>query len=57
MNDRWIGGTPQEVLSMRAFVVFVILMAGIGLFQTERNHCYWHGANYAIAWASCLIRF
>jgi hypothetical protein len=50
-------GALQEVLAMRALIVFIILMAGIGLVQSERNQCYWHGANSALDWASCLVRF
>lgn len=56
MIDGWTGGTPLEGLSMRVLVVFIILLVGIGFYLSERNHCYWHGADYAIDWATCLTQ-
>ena len=41
---------------MRALLVFLAIMAGVALFQSQRNHCYWHGDANWVEWVYCLIK-
>jgi hypothetical protein len=38
-------------------MVCVIVVAGIVLFQSERNQCYWHGTENWVAWVRCVGGF
>jgi hypothetical protein len=42
---------------VRALMVCVIVVAGIVLFQSERNQCYWHGTENWVAWVRCVGGF
>ncbi|HEX2448729.1 MAG TPA: hypothetical protein VHK26_11195 [Methyloceanibacter sp.] len=35
-------------------MVFVIVMGGLALIQSERNHCYWHGIENWAEWVDCV---
>jgi hypothetical protein len=41
---------------MRLLLIVVILLIGLAVFQSYRNHCYWHGRSQAANWAACLTR-
>ena len=35
-------------------MIFIVIMTGLAVIQSERNHCYWHGSENALPWLSCL---
>ena len=39
---------------LRGLIVFVMVMAGLALFQSGRNGCYWHGMENWTAWVWCV---
>jgi hypothetical protein len=41
---------------MRLLVFVLILIFGLGVFQAERNNCFWHDSDRFVEWASCLLR-
>ena len=41
---------------MKAVVVFVLTLLAIGLVQSERQGCYWHGFDSWAPWARCMTQ-
>jgi hypothetical protein len=41
---------------MRLLLISVILLVGVVVVQSNRNHCYWHGLSQAADWVDCLTR-
>ena len=41
---------------MRLLVIAVILLVGLAVSQSYRNHCYWHGWSQAGEWVTCLAK-
>jgi hypothetical protein len=41
---------------MRLLLISVILLVGVVVLQSNRNHCYWHGLAEAVDWVACLTR-
>jgi hypothetical protein len=41
---------------MRLLMVVVLVLIGLAVFQSNRNHCYWHGESQAADWVACLTR-
>jgi hypothetical protein len=39
---------------MRLLLISVILLVGVVVLQSYRNHCYWHGLSQAPEWVACL---
>ena len=41
---------------MRLLVIVAILLIGLAVFQSYRNHCYWHGRSQAVEWFACVAK-
>jgi hypothetical protein len=41
-------------LFVRSLIVFLIVMAGLALYQSDRNGCYWHGLASWAKWVYCV---
>lgn len=41
---------------MRLLILVVIVLVGLAVFQSNRNHCYWHGLSQAPEWVACVTR-
>jgi hypothetical protein len=41
---------------MKAFVVFVLALLAVGLVQSDRQGCYWHGFDLWVPWAQCMTQ-
>jgi hypothetical protein len=41
---------------MRLLLIVVILLVGLAVLQSYRNHCYWHGRSQAADWVVCVTK-